>query len=837
MTTRLSWPVSLCLVLAFATGAYAGPMVVTDVGVTPGDMAIGPATNSQQDHSVARGGEFTLVAWSDSRGRSSGSQTIQSDGDIFGIRLDSRGVAVDPIPFLIAGGMGLQDRPLVAWNGQNWLVLFRSQDPVGGYFETQMRAVRVSPDGQVLDTIPILFPPTQFSPSTIGMQLAGQNGQWLITRCVYHNDGYGTFLAGQRISGAGQLLDSTPIMLLDWVYGQTALLAANGEYLAAGPDWNNSSMIKAQRVNLNALPVGPSFTLPSLKLATNGTEYYVAWIADFVNLVGSRVTGTGTLLTPAGTTIVANFSQFNEYTLAHDGAQWWLEWGAADQLHTVRIDANGVVLDPNGGPTLPIVIGGNINYAYNPRMAPRDGGGVLIFWYDSRVSLGYDSNVFVLPITTANMAEAERCVSTGTTNQRNSDLAGGPNGLVALAMVSEQANADRVLVHFLNSAGQTLSPEPVEVAQAPTIGRVGIAWNGVSFLIAWDQGGAGLTPTQVFARRMNPDGTFLDAAPFVVMPGFNAAVEALGEDFLVAAARFDTYPQFIYLWANRIDGPSGAVLDGANGLFLGGGYVNGAPRVRSDGLQWWVAAHSMWTHDASQGDAILAKVPAVGAPTQAFNPTPISGGSGDLDIAFSGAKYLLVWRMNSLSNANNYIAGRFMNADGTFPGGYFTIAEATGRQLRPTVDWDGAAFVVAWDDQRNQDAFFDARTNVYATRITEAGQIIDVNAFPVVIGTTGGASPALLSRGSGATLVSTTRFVTTPPYDTYRIGMTLLNEFLPGDINGDGTVNSGDVPALIAVLLGVDGDPNHVAASDLNGDGLADGRDIAPLVRLLTTGP
>jgi hypothetical protein len=52
----------------------------------------------------------------------------------------------------------------------------------------------------------------------------------------------------------------------------------------------------------------------------------------------------------------------------------------------------------------------------------------------------------------------------------------------------------------------------------------------------------------------------------------------------------------------------------------------------------------MWSHDSSQGDAILAKVPSIGggAPTPAFNPTPYAGGSGDLDIAFSGNRYLLV---------------------------------------------------------------------------------------------------------------------------------------------------------------------------------------------------
>ncbi len=107
---RQSVWVSLC---ACSIAAAQTPTAF-DRGLLPGDLEVGPATNSQLDHSIARGGDQYLVAWTDFRGRSSGSQTAQSDGDIFGIRLDSAGNPVDAAPFLIAGGMGLQQRPRVA---------------------------------------------------------------------------------------------------------------------------------------------------------------------------------------------------------------------------------------------------------------------------------------------------------------------------------------------------------------------------------------------------------------------------------------------------------------------------------------------------------------------------------------------------------------------------------------------------------------------------------------------------------------------------------------------------------------------------------------------------
>lgn len=778
-TSLLRWALA-AVIAAFSCGvAHAEPMPVVERGLLPGDLAIAPETNSQQDHAVAKGGEQYLAVWSDYRAQSAGGGTNQGYGDIFGIRIDADGNPIDAMPFLIAGGMGLQRTPLVAWNGEAWLVLYISQDLVGGYFEDRMRAVRVSAAGQVLDATPILFPPTQFTPSTIGLQLAGQSGQWLATRCIYHDSGYGTYLAGQRIGGNGQLLDAAPVMLNDWIYGRTRTLAANGEYLVAGPDWSTSA-IKARRVGLDGQPIGAPFTVPSLDIAGNGSEYYVVWIADFVNLVGSRMTPNGTLLTPAGTLIVSDFSQYYQTALAHDGTNWWLEWGAADQLRTVRIDANGVVLDPNGGVLLPIVIGGNINTAYGPMLAPRTGGGVHVFWYDLRVALGYDANVFSIAVSAANVPGQERCVSTGTRTQRMPDLAGGPDGRSAVAFVSEAAGGDRVLVHLLDATGQPLASEPVEVASGPVIDKAGIAWNGSIYLVTWDAGASGLSPTQIRARRMNADGTFVDAAPFDVMPGFSPDVDALGADFLIATARYDTNPQFIYTWMRIVDGPTGAFQNAAT--LIGGGYVNVGPRVRNDGARWIVAYHSHWSHDNSASDAIYNFVDASGAFTPASNPATTSGGSGTPDVAFSGQRYLFVWRNNSLANANNFIAGRIMNANGSFATGNFTIAEAPGRQLRPVVGWDGTNFVVAWDDQRDQDAFFDERTDVYGARVSESGVVLDPSAFPIYAGPQGDATAALLSRPDGVSLVASARFQTADPYDSYRIGLTLLGAAATVDV-------------------------------------------------------
>ncbi len=57
----------------------------------------------------------------------------------------------------------------------------------------------------------------------------------------------------------------------------------------------------------------------------------------------------------------------------------------------------------------------------------------------------------------------------------------------------------------------------------------------------------------------------------------------------------------------------------------------------------------------------------------------------------------------------------------------------------------------------------------------------------------------------------------------------------PGDINGDGLVNAFDIDPFVAVLVGVETDPDWVCSADCNGDGLVNAFDIDPFVALLVS--
>ncbi|MBK8268776.1 MAG: hypothetical protein IPK83_10930 [Planctomycetes bacterium] len=56
---------------------------------------------------------------------------------------------------------------------------------------------------------------------------------------------------------------------------------------------------------------------------------------------------------------------------------------------------------------------------------------------------------------------------------------------------------------------------------------------------------------------------------------------------------------------------------------------------------------------------------------------------------------------------------------------------------------------------------------------------------------------------------------------------------IPGDIDGDGDVDSTDQVLFTGVLIGNNTDPDHVLRSDLSGDGIANGLDVSLMVQAI----
>ena len=371
-----------------------------------------------------------------------------------------------------------------------------SMSGTGGYYEKSLAFVRVSPAGQVLDPKPVRI----FNAVPIKRHqwaVANNGDTWVLAF-------WGTAASGDltaiRISPDGLVLDPPTHSLVPETYYMRfnlRLACAAGTCLAT---FNESPATGAVRFdsNLNVLG-GGLFTLlpvPAASLVSNGSGFYIVWEQQQPNftmaVMGSRVNTAGQKLDGNGVNISgASYPEANTTTdLVWDGSQWKVTWGFNSAVRLARINSAGQVLDPGG-----IAVAGPSTGA----TAATSTGGVQIAW---TTYINSNNDVTTATISAGNVAGPNRTASTGAPMQLRSDIAVGSNGYM-VAYQSSIAGQTRILAQPLDTAGNPLTAEPVELQTGPGLNgpaSPAVAWNGSLFLVTWG------TPSGIVAQRLQANG-------------------------------------------------------------------------------------------------------------------------------------------------------------------------------------------------------------------------------------------------------------------------------------------------------------------------------------------
>ena len=254
-------------------------------------------------------------------------------------------------------------------------------------------------------------------------------------------------------------------------------------------------------------------------------------------------------------------------------------------------------------------------------------------------------------------------------------------------------------------------------------GKPGIAFDGVNFLMPYFQG------TDIYARRVTPQGIVLDSASISISVGLNEAVAAPsvefdGTNYLVVwnAIRSGVFE----MYGARVT-PSGNVLDpGGMQITTGGNPKIRMPGIAFDGVNYLVT----WR---TNSDEILAtrvsrNVVNLDAPV-GFSIT--DGSAYYPSVAFDGVNYLVVWHDSRNNATSGYdIYGARVTTGGVVldPGG-FVICDAPMHQEHQSIGFDGTNYLVVWYDRRpNDDQIFGS---AYGARVSPAGVVLDKPAFQI----------------------------------------------------------------------------------------------------------
>jgi photosystem II stability/assembly factor-like uncharacterized protein len=746
---------------------------VTAMEPLPGDQVITPAAGDQSAPEIAGGAGIFLAVWSDTRANVTGGYEGETSKDIYGVRLGPDGQLLDQVPIAITDARAAQENPKAVWNGTNWLVVFETYElgGTGYYYQKALAAVRVSPAGQVLDPKPILLPglPTS-GPSYWTAASDGVN--WVV---VNQGTSTGGDVVAMRVSPGGVVLDAPTHRLMQATYfgrSNLNLAYAGGVFLLTLNDEyiNGVNDTKAIRFDNSLTLLDPSplslLGMPLSDLAANGSGFYAVWRRQEANY---SIHVVGSRISTAGAILdgtgVNLSGNLEPSAYATDSLSW-----DGQNWHILWGQLNttySVRVASDGTVVSPGSVA--VPGVQTGPVAGIANGNVQVVW--SVLADNWD--VFSANVSAVGTPANNIDISLGAPRQLSSDIAPGAGGYM-LVYNSGTAAERRIMARPLDSAGNPISTEPVlletgSYSNGP--GAPSVAWNGSLYLIVW------ANSSGIVGQRVSPDGTRIDPTPFMIMAGLLGApdVAAMGSDFLVTGRKIGYNIQYISPAAARVSG-NGTVLD-TTPLVLGNSYLRRAPVVTVVGNRWLVAWHRNVTHDDPYCLSMGAFITAGGTPTAEFqihNAFSTAGGNGifEIGLASNGDTALFVQSQELTSGVETDLLVHTINASGTV-GPQINITPWIGNQYKPRVAWDGSHFIVVYQDQKNRLAPWtmdqlDARSGLFGMRLTPTATVVDPQGFMICEMPTGETDPTVASAG-GVSLFAGSVVLNDSVFANYRI--------------------------------------------------------------------
>ena len=110
-------------------------------------------------------------------------------------------------------------------------------------------------------------------------------------------------------------------------------------------------------------------------------------------------------------------------------------------------------------------------------------------------------------------------------------------------------------------------------------------------------------------------------------------------------------------------------------------------------------------------------------------------------------------------------------ADGTFLGSTFLLSNAFDEQLRPAATWTGNEFIAAWEDKRRSAIHFDERTDIYGSRVSADGVVLDPAGVPLAAESVPETHPTFITVNGQTLMAVSTLLSNDPTRGSFRIGI------------------------------------------------------------------
>ncbi|MHB8879645.1 MAG: hypothetical protein ACYC8T_38640, partial [Myxococcaceae bacterium] len=300
----------------------------------------------------------------------------------------------------------------------------------------------------------------------------------------------------------------------------------------------------------------------------------------------------------------------------------------------------------------------------------------------------------------------------------------------------------------VSAAGVVLDPAGIAVGTTTTRQYdPAVAYTNGQYLVAWEQS-ATFGTSKVYAARVSTTGVVLDPAG-IVLSGRTSGNDE--RDPVISGDGVN----FAVLWEEALStggtvlggrvGPTGNRLDPTpiqvSRVSSGYAEIQKEPAIAFTGAGWLIA----W-YDYRNGnwDIYGNRLTSAGAVLDANGFAIATGALGEYlpSVAFDGTNALVVWEEFPASGRDTILYGKRVSAAGTLVDATaIVISNAVGEQSDPQVAFDGSGYLVVWSDQRV------APGDLYGTRVSTAGAVLDAGGLPLVTHAQWQGSPALALGG------------------------------------------------------------------------------------------
>ena len=744
------------------------PLISPDLRV--GTPVVSPASGDQYNATLAASGDMYLVAWTHGPFQSTGPSVIR------GARVTLSGDVLDPSGIYLFGEY--RDLPAVAGNGSDFLVLSKPENVFGEPVSpgTALLGVRVTKAG----TVSSVF--------TLGSDVVDDGTPPAV---VARSNDYLVAWSQQHYGPPNQP-DGPPTPTVKRIHarlvgdagpGPTFMIADSGGdqvQPAASTDGAQYFVLACMEGGIYGRRVSPNGQVDPTNIVVSpaalpGASPRVAWAKNNFLVVwednrngsydvfGARLTADGTLLDPTGFLIAGNDEAQHSPAIASSGTNCLVSW--IDTAEDGRPQVQAAIVDPEMSTSTQPIFPTQFNSAGRaPPAAAWNGNAFLLVWsgFDvlgTRISAGGALLGDTFPISTTYNDQVTPAVAF--------------NGNVFLVAWSDSRNAlttgSDIYGTRVSRTGVVLDPAGIPISVSPRSQRFpAIAACGSNFLVVWEEIHP-ITFADVYGAIITDSGEALTPSiPICASPNTQAvpAVASNGEGYLIVWEDWrNPFPISIDIYAAQVT-ENGNVQQPQGFPICSVDEAQRYPAIASADGEYLV----VWTDSRApleDRNIYGARVDSGGV-VQDANGFPVNRAASWQQfprVAASATNYFVVWedfRSAPLDNVGNGPADIWgsivdLNRNVAFPNGLL-INAAANRQYRPDVAAHETGFVVVWQDSRNPG------TNIYATRVSAAAQVLDTNGWRINESAATRTRPGVAYGGNDSFLIVSEAFDPTPPH-------------------------------------------------------------------------